>query len=338
MPKKCIKEHCKDQQIIEISILNNLFTSSTPQEMGQPKNILIVGGTGTIGGYIALEAHSLGYAVTIGGRKSMKGVPILEDLPFIKADYVAGEYTSDILSVFDSIVFSAGADMRHVPENTSADEYYLRSAESTVEFARLSRRAGVERFVHIGSFYWHIAPELVEKTPYIRSRKMAAEGIASLSRPGFHACSLDAPWVVGTVPGMISPIFAAYVQFAEGKLGMDPSVIDGNSNFVTVEALAAATIAALEKSESVSGRTILIGGENLTFTDFFGLIFSAVGNNVPVSASDQEHPLVPESALWAGRKIKVYEPDAEEEALLGGYRRFGVNNTIKRVVGEYRSL
>ncbi|KAL5623763.1 hypothetical protein FOBRF1_003013 [Fusarium oxysporum] len=306
--------------------------------MAPPKNILIVGGTGTIGGYIALEAHSRGYAVTIGGRKSVKGVPILEDLPFVKADYVAGEYTSEILSAFDSVVFSAGADMRHVPENTSADEYYLQSANSAVEFARLARDAGVKRLVHIGSFYWHIAPELVEKTPYIRSRKMAAEGIASLSRPGFCACSLDAPWVVGTVPGMHSPIFAAYVQFAEGKLGMGPSVIDANSNFVSIQALATAAIAALEKSEAVSGRTILIGGENMTFAEFFSLIFSAVGNNVPVSVTDQEHPLMPESALWAGRKIKVYEPNAEEEALLDGYRRFGVRDAVERVVKEYRSL
>ncbi|KAH7255137.1 uncharacterized protein BKA55DRAFT_592528 [Fusarium redolens] len=305
--------------------------------MARPNKILIVGGTGTIGGYIALEAHSRGYAVTIGGRKSVKGVPVLEDLPFIKADYVAGEYTSETLSAFDSIVFSAGADMRHVPDKTSADEYYLQSAESVIEFAQLARDAGVERFVHIGSFYWHIAPELVEKTPYIRSRKMAAEGVASLSRPGFHACSLDAPWVVGTVPGMHSPMFAAYVQFAEGKLGMGPSVIDANSNFVSIQALATATIAALENSESVSSRTILIGGENMTFAEFFGLIFSAVGNNVPVSTSDQEHPLIPESALWAGRKIKVYEPDAEEEALLGGYRRFRVQDIVKQVVGEYHS-
>ncbi|KAG5809505.1 hypothetical protein H9Q74_012037 [Fusarium xylarioides] len=305
--------------------------------MAQPKNILVVGRTGTIGGYIALEAHSRGYAVTIGGRKSVKGVPILEDLPLIKGDYTASEYNAETLSTFDSVVFAAGADMRHVPENTSADEYYLLSAESAIAFARRARDAGVKRFVHIGSFYWHIAPELVDKTPYIRSRKIAAEGIASLSSPGFHACSLDAPWVVGTVPGMHSPMFAAYVQFAEGKLGMEPSVIDANSNFVSIKALATAAIAALEKSESVSGRTILIGGENMTFAEFFSVIFSAVGNNVPISVTDQEHPLTPESALWAGRKIKAYEPDAEEEALLGGYRQYSVRDAVERVVREYRS-
>ncbi|KAI7769711.1 hypothetical protein LZL87_003201 [Fusarium oxysporum] len=262
--------------------------------------------------------------------------PVLEDLPFIKVDYVAGEYPLEMLSAFD-IVSSAGADMRHVPENTSADEYYLQSAENTIAFARLARDAGVERFVHIGSFYWHIAPKLIEKTPYIRSRKAAAEGVASLSVPEFHSCSLGAPWTVGTVPGMHSPIFAAYVQFAEGKLGMGPSVIDGNSNIFSVQALETAVIAALKKSESVSGRTILIEGENMTFAEFFTLIFSAVGNNVSVSASDQEHPLMPESALWAGHKIKAYEPDAEEEALLGEYRRYCVQGAVERVVREHRS-
>ncbi|KAF5635409.1 d-amino acid hydantoin hydrolase (hydantoinase) [Fusarium sp. NRRL 25303] len=307
------------------------------QSMAQANNILVVGGTGTIGGYIALEAHSRGYAVTISGRKPVKDVPILSDLPFIQVDYTTAKYNSEMLSAFDSVVFSAGADMRHVPENTSADEYYLQSAASAIAFARRARDAGVKRFVHIGSFYWHIAPELVEKTPYIRSRKIAAEGIASLSRPGFHACSLDAPWVVGAVPGLHSPIFAAYVQFAEGKLGMGPSVIDANSNFVSIRALATAAVAALERSESVTGRTVLIGGENMTFAEFFSLVFSAVGNDVPVSVTDQEHPLVPESALWAGRSIKVYEPDAEEEALLGGYRRYSVQDAVEQLVEEYRS-
>lgn len=118
---------------------------------------------------------------------------------------------------------------------------------------------------------------------------------------------------------------------------MGPSVINGNSNFVSIQALATAAVAALEKSESVSGTTILIGGENMTFAEFFSLIFSAVGNDVPMSASDQEHPLMPDSALWAGRKIKVYEPDAEEEALLGGYRQFRVQDAVDRVVAEYRS-
>ncbi|KAI1037507.1 hypothetical protein LB503_013088 [Fusarium chuoi] len=305
--------------------------------MPQPKDILIVGGTGMLGGYIALEAHSRGYAVTISGRKPVKGVPILSDLPFIKIDYTAAEYSSETLSSFDSIVFSAGADLRHVPENASADEYYLQSADSAIAFARRARDAGVKRFVHIGSFYWHIAPELVEKTPYIRSRKIAAEGIASLSGPSFHACSLDAPWVIGTVPGMHSPIFAAYVQFAEGKLGMEPSVIDANSNFVSIRALATAALAALEKSESVSGRTILIGDENMTFAEFFGLIFCAVGNDVRISVTDHEHPLTPEWALWAGRSMKAYEPDAEEEALLGGYRRYSVQDAVERLVKEYRS-
>lgn len=42
--------------------------------MAQARNILVVGGTGTIGGYIALEAHSHSYAVTISGRKPVKDI------------------------------------------------------------------------------------------------------------------------------------------------------------------------------------------------------------------------------------------------------------------------
>jgi dihydroflavonol-4-reductase len=306
--------------------------------MAQPENILIVGGTGMIGGYAALHLHSRGYAVTLAGRHPIKDIPVLKDLPFIKIDYVSGEYTPEVFSSFDSILFSAGADVRHVPQNSSADEYYLQASEAIVKFARSARDAGVARFVHIGSFYPHIAPQLVDTVPYIRSRKLAADGITSLTTTKFHACSLDAPFVVGVVPGMKVPMFVAYTQFAEGKLGIPPSAPTGNTNFVSVESLAIAITAALERSESVSDRAILIGGENLTFSEYFSLFFSAVGNNTTIPASDQEHPLMPDSSLWAGRSIEAYEPDASDEALLGNYRRESIRDTVQRIVKEYRSL
>ncbi|RYN37077.1 hypothetical protein AA0119_g10553 [Alternaria tenuissima] len=284
--------------------------------MTQPKKILIVGGTGMIGGYAALHLHSRGYAVTLAGRHPVKDIPILKDLPFIKIDYVSVEYTPEIFSSFDSIVFSAGADVRHVPQNSPADDYYLQASKAIVKFARSARDAGVARFVHIGSFYPHIAPQLVDTVPYVR---------------------LDAPFVVGVVPGMKVPMFVAYTRFAEGKLGIPPSAPTGNTNFVSVESLAIAIAAALEQSESVSGKAILIGGENLTFSEYFGLFFSAVGNPTAIPASDQEHPLLPDSSLWAGRSIEAYEPDASDEALLGHYRRESIRDTVQRIVAEYRS-
>jgi nucleoside-diphosphate-sugar epimerase len=104
--------------------------------MAQPKKILIVGGTGMVGGYAALHLRSRGYAVTLASRHPIKEIPILKDLPFIKIDYVSGEYTPGIFSSFDSIVFSAGADVRHVPQNNSADEFYLQASKALVKFTR----------------------------------------------------------------------------------------------------------------------------------------------------------------------------------------------------------
>ena len=301
-------------------------------------NILIVGGAGMIGGYSALYMRSHGHNVTLAGRHPVENVPILEDLPFLKGDYIAGDYTLEILAEFDTILFAAGADPRHVPHGYPADEFYLLSCKAVIAFAQLARDAGVKRFVYIGSFYLHVAPDLVATTPYVRSRKLAADGVTSLAGPDFHVCSLDAPFVVGSVPGMNVPMFVAYTQYAEGKFEIPPFAPTGGTNFISVQSLTEAISAALDHnhSQAISGRAMLVGDENLTFSQYFGLFFHAVGNDIVVPALEREHPLLPDSALWTGRKVVAYEPDAQDAALLG-YRRHDVQNAVENIVAEYRS-
>ncbi|KAL2694733.1 hypothetical protein Neosp_001319 [[Neocosmospora] mangrovei] len=158
--------------------------------------VLVVGGTGMIGGTTALYLQSLGHNVTITGRKPSP--PANQRNPRSIA-----------------IVFSAGTDGRHIPpkQQAEADKYYLYSnGEAAPAFARLIRDAGVRIFVNIGSYTHHAAPEQVEEAAYVPSRKQAADGIVALASPSFYACSLDAPMVVGNVPGMRVPIFEALVN------------------------------------------------------------------------------------------------------------------------------
>lgn len=51
---------------------------------------------------------------------------------------------------------------------------------------------------------------------------------------------------------------------------------------------------------------------------------------------DQEHPLLPDMALYTGRGNRVsYEPDAAETALLG-YTRQDIQRAVDEVVSQYR--
>lgn len=128
--------------------------------------VLIVGGTGMIGGTTTLHLRSLGHEVTITDRKPSPppDVPALAKLAYIQGDYLKLEkrFSTRTLGAFDAIVFSAGTDGRHIPPEQQAevDKYYLYSnGEVVPAFACLARDAGVQVFVNIGSYTHHVAPE-----------------------------------------------------------------------------------------------------------------------------------------------------------------------------------
>lgn len=298
--------------------------------------ILVVGGTGMIGGHAALYLASQGHDVTVSGRKPPQDSTALARLPFLQGDYIEGTFTAQDLSGFDAVVFAAGNDIRHVPQGVDSDSHVLHAnAEAVPQFAALAKQAGVRHFIHVGSFYPHVAPELLEKSVYIRSRKMATDGIAALADESFHVVSLDAPFVVGTVPGMSLPMFEAYTRYAEGQLGIPPFGPAGSTNFISAQSLSEGIQAALERGEN--GKAYLVGDENMSFADYFSLFFRAVGNDVDVPSLDQEHPLLPDIAIFTGRgNVVRYEPDAKTMADLG-YRRNDVARAVREVVDQFRA-
>ncbi|KAJ4184928.1 hypothetical protein NW755_008842 [Fusarium falciforme] len=187
--------------------------------------VLVVGGSGMIGGTTALYLRSLGHEVTIMGCKPSPppDVPALEELPYLQGDYLKLEkvFSREALGAFEAIVFFAGTDGRHIPpeQQAEADKYYLYSnGEAVPAFTRLARDAGIRIFVNIGSYTHHVTPEQVEEAAYARSRKQAADGIVALASPSFYACSLDTPMIVGKVSSMRVPMFEALVNYAQGKL------------------------------------------------------------------------------------------------------------------------
>lgn len=296
--------------------------------------ILVVGGTGMIGGHAALYLKEQGHDVTISGRRPVQEDTPLKDLPFIAGDYIEGTFTKEQLGQFDAIVFAAGNDIRHAPQGEDFYAHCQKANSIAVpRFAEEAKVAGVRHFIHVGSFYPHIAPELVASNGYIRSRKEAAEGVTALADDSFHAVSLDAPFVVGCVPGKSDAMFQAYVQYAEGKLGIPPFGPAGGTNFISTLSLAEAIDGALRNGEN--GKIYLVGDENLSFAKYFELFFRAVGNPAEVPSLDQEHPMLPDGAIYTGRGNTVsYEPDPAETAALG-YRRRDITRAVNEIVAQF---
>jgi dihydroflavonol-4-reductase len=298
--------------------------------------VLITGGTGALGGHAAIHLAGKGHDVTIAARKPAHPDTPMAQMPFLQGDYVAGDFTAERLQGFDWVVFASGNDPRHVPQGVDFGEFLIKANHDAVPaFFAACREAGVKRAIQLGSYYHQAAPHLLKDNGYIRSRKAACEGARGEARAGFDVISVNAPFMVGSVPGLPSAIFEPYTQWAQGNIPIPYFGPSGGTNFMSFRSLSEAIEGALERG--VSGQAYLVGDEDLSFRDYFQLFFDAVGSGVTLEERDEELPLLPDVAIPQGRGNWVrVSPDPEEVALLG-YRRGDVANAVADVVTQFRA-
>lgn len=296
--------------------------------------VLVVGGTGALGGHCAVHLAAQGHEVSVGGRGSAHAATPMAAMPFVQGDYIAGDYTPERLERFHWVVFAAGNDPRHVPPSADFAAFLTRANHEAVpSFFAACRKAGVSRAIQLGSYYHQAAPELLENNGYIRSRQAACEGARAEGGPGFDVISVNAPFMVGAVPGLPSAIFGPYVAWAKGQIQIEAYAPPGGTNFMSFASLSEAIEGALLRGEP--GKAYLVGDENLSFRDYFQLFFDAVGSEVQVEERDAELPLLPDVAIPQGRGNWVrVDPVADEVALLG-YRRNDLKNAVADVAAQF---
>lgn len=296
--------------------------------------VFVAGGTGALGGHAAIHLAARGHEVAVGGRNPAHRATPMSAMPFLAGDYIAGDYRPELFAGFDWVVFAAGNDPRHVPADADFQDFLIRANHEAVPaFFAACREAGVKRAIQLGSYYHQAAPSLLDGNSYIRSRKAACEGARAQGGAGFDVISVNAPFMVGTVPGLPSAIFEPYTQWARGLIPVPAYGPSGGTNFMSFRSLSEAIEGALERGEP--GKAYLVGDENLSFTEYFQLFFDAAGNPAILEERDAEHPLLPDIAIPQGRGNWVrVDPDSDEAALLG-YRRHDVRNAVYDVVTRF---
>lgn len=318
---------CQDDAAATVNFNNQSLKTDIRRKV---MKVLIVGGTGMIGGNTALHLRNLGHDVTLAARKAAQTGTPMADFPIIFGDYTKQEFSKANLAPFEAIVFAAGNDIRHAPEGQQNDEFWrITQSEGVPAFAKLARDAGVRRFVQLGSYYHQLRPDLAENNSYIRARQLADDGTRALANENFNICTLNPPSIVGAVPGLIA---RRYVTLCAWGKGLHPEIPNtappGGTNYMSVRSLTQAIAGALENA--VTGSAYLIGDENLRYEDFFQLFFDVANNPIKINTVDQEHPLLPDAFIVQGRGNRLtYEPSAKETTLLG-YDR----NDIRHAVAE----
>ncbi|RYD90999.1 MAG: NAD(P)-dependent oxidoreductase [Sphingomonadales bacterium] len=298
--------------------------------------ILIVGGTGMIGGHAALRLQRKGHRVVIGGRRPASGGTPLADLDFLQLDYIAGDTPTSALSSFDAVVFAAGQDVRTMPPDADYESYMWRAnAEAVPAFFAKLRDAGVATAINIGTFYPQAAPAVAANEPYMRARKAADEGVCALATESFRAFSINPPWVPGVVEGLPSVLWDPYLRYAAGRTDLPEFAPPGGVAFISCASLSDAIEGGLARGEH--GVSYLVNDENLSFEAFLGAFFTAFGRTPPKVEEGREHPVIVDLAISWGRGKSLYYDANPREAALLGYRRHDIVRTItEEMVPEYR--
>lgn len=293
--------------------------------------ILIVGGTGLTGAHAALHLRAAGHSVTLMSR-SAPALESLRDFEHLAGNYVDDDLPVDALRHFDQMVFAAGADIRQWPPAEDEALFFDRvNTQGIPRFFQRAKDAGIKRAVYVGTYYPQVVPEKINTSPYVRSRHLADEGLRALNCESFNVCSLNAPFILGHVPGLALAHLEVLVQYAAGRLQGLPLIAPaGGVNHISSKSMSEAIAGALERG--VGGRAYLVGDENLSWKDYLEMYFAAVGNPVELDVTTDEHPLFPDIILYAGRNAVIsYESENAEL----GYSRNNVRATIDELVAAY---
>ena len=281
-------------------------------------NVLVIGGTGLIGGEIALHLHNNGHKVTLMSRKPTN-VPGLAELDFLQGDYINDDLSDGRLNGFDWLVFSAAADIRNLPQDGSVtpQKFYTRANDVAVPRCfEAARAAGISRAILIGTFYPQVAPQRIGVCPYVTSRHNIDVAVRGMSSEQFTVCSLSAPFVLGHIKGMEVPYIGALAEYVRGNIpGLPLFAPKGGTNHISSKSLAQAALHSLQRGESA--KAYLIGDENLSWKEYLELWCDAVGNPMDLEVRDDDHPMFPNVIMFAGPGATIsYQPEASDLAIL----------------------
>ncbi|WP_349956221.1 NAD(P)-dependent oxidoreductase [Rhizobium sp. ZPR3] len=188
--------------------------------------VLISGGTGLVGRYIAEELLSAGYKVAIGGRNPPSSGLFPLPTSFVPLSLDPAENQS---SAFDDAYFFVHTAFSHVAgkyrggEGEDPDGFRRLNLDGTVKLFETARKAGIRRCIFLSSRAVYgdggageALTEATKPTPttlYGEVKRDAEHALFSLSVPGFATVSLRATGVYGDLrPNKWDELFDDYLN------------------------------------------------------------------------------------------------------------------------------
>lgn len=230
------------------------------------KRVVILGGTGFLGYYTALEALKRGYEV---GSIAIADVPLQGWFPSqIKvqnADLFAEseDKLAEMMKGYDYMIYSVGPDDRVTPPAPARKFFHDRLVDACAKCFRSAEKAGVKKAVVYNSYFTYfntLYPEahLESNHPYIACRVEQARLLNS-QKKSMEVVVLMLPYIFGSLPNRIPLWKATFLdRFAyKKKVIFFPK---GSTTMIHVKHVGEAGIGALEYGKD--GGYYPIGDEN----------------------------------------------------------------------------
>lgn len=321
---------------------------------------LVTGATGFIGSEIVRQLLADGHEVRALVRAtSDRGnlADLADDIEFVTGDITDGASVRRALEGRDAL-FHAAAYFTHWA--TDVDSFYDVNVGGTRTTLTAALEAGVERVVYtstnnaIGAYgstpsnedvvfnYWSTGDH------YSISKYFAEVEAFKLGARGLPVVVVNPTLVVGERDARPTSSGQMVIDVASGNL---PVYVDGWVNVVDVRDVARGHLLAAERGRV--GQRYLLGGENLSVKEYFGLIAAAAGVEPPrfkapyplalgmahlyelQSRFTRRHPVATVSELKIGRLGETYDSTKATEEL--GFTHTPVRECIERSVAWFRA-
>lgn len=188
--------------------------------------VLISGGTGLVGRYIAEELLAAGYKVAVGGRSAPQAGLFPHVVSFVPLSLDPAENQSH---AFDDAYFFVHAAFSHAHgkyrggEGEDPEGFRRLNLDGTVKLFETARKAGIRRCIFLSSravYGDQSAGEVLTEaskpapnTLYGQVKRDAEHALFSLTAPGFATASLRATGVYGDLrPNKWDDLFEDYLN------------------------------------------------------------------------------------------------------------------------------
>ena len=248
------------------------------------KPTLVTGATGFVGWHVARKLLERGERVRALVRDPAR-LRELEDVDGFQGDLRDPESLARAVEGC-GVVYHVAADYRLWTRDSQ--EMFRSNVDGTRNLFEAAQRSGIEKVVYtstvgcigipkdgIGDEQTPVGIEDM-KGPYKRSKFLAEQVALKFAGSGFPVVIVNPTAPVGDHDFKPTPTGKMLVDFVRGAM---PAFLDTGLNVVDVRDVAAGHLAACDRGKV--GERYILGAENLTLENIFGMLAKAVGRPAP---------------------------------------------------------